>query len=283
MGQPIPTQHDSIDRPFAHPHSGGAIMSHSVAPQIDQDTFGDDGAAPAIVAIDVRKSFGSTPVLQGLNLTVEAGEVVCLIGRSGCGKTTFLRCCNHLETIDSGTLLVNGERIGYTVKNDALHESSEKTLARQRQNIGVVFQSFNLFPHMSALENVMSGPRFVLKRTGNDLRTEARRLLEQVGLADRLDAYPAQLSGGQQQRVAIARALAMQPKVMLFDEPTSALDAELAADVLAVMRSLAEAGMTMLVVTHELRFARDVADRVALVEDGQIAQVGPPDQVLTDI
>ncbi|UYM07797.1 amino acid ABC transporter ATP-binding protein [Solicola gregarius] len=258
-------------------------MSHSVAPQIDQDTFGDDGAAPAIVAIDVRKSFGSTPVLQGLNLTVEAGEVVCLIGRSGCGKTTFLRCCNHLETIDSGTLLVNGERIGYTVKNDALHESSEKTLARQRQNIGVVFQSFNLFPHMSALENVMSGPRFVLKRTGNDLRTEARRLLEQVGLADRLDAYPAQLSGGQQQRVAIARALAMQPKVMLFDEPTSALDAELAADVLAVMRSLAEAGMTMLVVTHELRFARDVADRVALVEDGQIAQVGPPDQVLTDI
>lgn len=258
-------------------------MSNTATPQADERTRADGESVPAIVAVDVRKSFGSTQVLNGLNLTVETGEVVCLIGRSGCGKTTFLRCCNHLETIDSGTLLVNGERIGYTVKNEALHESSAKALAQQRENIGVVFQSFNLFPHMTALDNVMSGPRYVLKRTGSELRTEASALLERVGLADRLGAYPSQLSGGQQQRVAIARALAMRPKVMLFDEPTSALDAELAADVLAVMRDLAESGMTMLVVTHELRFAREVADRVAVVEDGVIARIGPPDQVLADV
>lgn len=228
----------------------------------------------------MHKSFGDVEVLKGINLSVEPSRVVCLIGPSGSGKSTLLRCINHLETATSGAILVDGKMMGYNVRGDRLVEASEKEINRRREDVGMVFQSFNLFGHMTALENVMFGP---LKRKGmsrSEARERATELLVKVGLGDRLGNYPSQLSGGQQQRVAIARALAMEPRVMLFDEPTSALDPELVGEVLEVMRDLAKSGMTMIVVTHEMSFAREVADEVVFMDGGVIVEQGPPEQVL---
>ncbi|WP_413810636.1 amino acid ABC transporter ATP-binding protein [Streptomyces sp. OE57] len=231
-------------------------------------------------AVDVRKSFGHLEVLQGVDLTVGSGEVTCLIGPSGSGKSTFLRCINHLERIDSGRLYVAGELIGYRRAGNHLQELSEKEIAGQRSRIGMVFQRFNLFPHMTALQNITEAPQRVLRRTKNEAEQEACELLDRVGLSGREDHYPAQLSGGQQQRVAIARALAMQPELMLFDEPTSALDPELVGEVLQVMRDLARSGMTMVVVTHEMGFAREVADQVAFLDGGRVVERGSASDVL---
>jgi polar amino acid transport system ATP-binding protein len=236
---------------------------------------------PIVRAIDVRKSYGDFQALHGITLDVAAGEVLCVIGPSGSGKSTFLRCINQLETIDGGTLWVNGELVGYRRVGDKLYELSERQIARQRLKTGMVFQRFNLFPHKTALENVIEGPVQVLKRPRAQAVEEARSLLTRVGLGHKIDAFPVALSGGQQQRVAIARALAMQPKLMLFDEPTSALDPELVGEVLAVMRDLAKSGMTMIVVTHELGFAREVANRVVFMDQGRIVESGPPQQVLS--
>jgi polar amino acid transport system ATP-binding protein len=236
---------------------------------------------PIVRAIDVRKSYGDFQALHGITLDVAAGEVLCVIGPSGSGKSTFLRCINQLETIDGGTLWVNGELVGYRRVGDKLYELSERQIARQRLTTSMVFQRFNLFPHKTALENVIEGPVQVLKRPRAQAIEEARSLLTRVGLGHKIDAFPVALSGGQQQRVAIARALAMQPKLMLFDEPTSALDPELVGEVLAVMRDLAKSGMTMIVVTHELGFAREVANRVVFMDQGRIVESGPPQQVLS--
>ena len=233
-----------------------------------------------IQAVDVWKSFGALDVLKGINLEVNKGEVTCLIGPSGSGKSTFLRCVNHLEKVTAGRLYVDGELIGYREKNGALHEISEKEAARQRREVGMVFQNFNLFGHRTALENVIEAPIHVKGMTPEAAKKRAMELLEQVGLANKAEAYPVQLSGGQQQRVAIARAVAMDPKLMLFDEPTSALDPELVGEVLRVMRELADSGMTMLVVTHEMAFAHEVADNVAFMSDGTIVEYGTPEQVL---
>ncbi|QVQ54823.1 amino acid ABC transporter ATP-binding protein [Spiractinospora alimapuensis] len=233
-------------------------------------------------AENVHKRFGNLPVLRGVTLEVRQGDVVCVIGPSGSGKSTFLRCVNHLEKINAGRLWVNGQLMGYRQHRDRLYELSEREISRQRADIGMVFQHFNLFPHMSALGNVMEGPVQVRRRPRSEARDLALRLLDSVGLADRAEEYPARLSGGQQQRVAIARALAMDPTLMLFDEPTSALDPELVGEVLAVMRRLAEDGMTMVVVTHEMGFAREVGDWVAFMDDGVILEQGPPDEVLTN-
>ncbi|MFJ8846696.1 amino acid ABC transporter ATP-binding protein [Streptomyces cyaneofuscatus] len=230
----------------------------------------------------VRKHFGKLEVLKGIDLTVERGEVCCLLGPSGSGKSTFLRCINHLEKIDGGTLAVEGELVGYRRRGSRLHELREKEIAAHRRDIGMVFQRFNLFPHLTAEQNIMEAPVRVGGANTADARADARRLLEQVGLADRADHYPAQLSGGQQQRVAIARALAMKPKLMLFDEPTSALDPELVGDVLDVMRQLAADGMTMVVVTHEIGFAREVGDTAVFMDDGVVVEAGDPRQVLVD-
>lgn len=237
-------------------------------------------STPMIQAVDVWKSFGALDVLKGINLEVNKGEVTCLIGPSGSGKSTFLRCVNHLEKVTAGRLYVDGELIGYREKNDALHEISEKEAARQRREVGMVFQNFNLFGHRTALENVIEAPIHVKGMTPEAAKKRAMELLEQVGLANKAEAYPVQLSGGQQQRVAIARAVAMDPKLMLFDEPTSALDPELVGEVLRVMRELADSGMTMLVVTHEMAFAHEVADNVAFMSDGTIVEYGTPEQVL---
>jgi polar amino acid transport system ATP-binding protein len=233
-----------------------------------------------ILAEGVRKSFGPLEVLRGIDLQVDPGQVCCLLGPSGSGKSTFLRCVNHLESIDGGRLSVDGELVGYRQKGDRLFELREDETARKRADIGMVFQRFNLFPHMTALGNVLEAPVRVRKVPKAEAVERARALLERVGLSDKADAYPAQLSGGQQQRVAIARALAMRPKLMLFDEPTSALDPELVGEVLDVMRSLASEGMTMLVVTHELGFARDVADRVVFMDAGLVVEEGTPQDVL---
>ncbi|MGI0542664.1 amino acid ABC transporter ATP-binding protein [Corynebacterium aquatimens] len=233
-----------------------------------------------ILADNVWKSFGSLDVLKGIDLEVARGEVTCLIGPSGSGKSTFLRCVNHLERITAGRLYVDGELIGYREKDGVLHEISEKDAAKQRQDIGMVFQSFNLFGHRTALENVIEAPIRVKGIKPDVAKERAMELLDQVGLAHKAEAYPVQLSGGQQQRVAIARAVAMDPKLMLFDEPTSALDPELVGEVLRVMRDLADQGMTMLVVTHEMAFAREVADKVAFMSDGAIVEYGTPDEVL---
>ncbi|MCZ9292901.1 amino acid ABC transporter ATP-binding protein [Corynebacterium sp. c8Ua_172] len=233
-----------------------------------------------IQAVDVWKSFGTLDVLKGINLEVNKGEVTCLIGPSGSGKSTFLRCVNHLEKVTAGRLYVDGELIGYREKNGVLHEISEKDAARQRREVGMVFQNFNLFGHRTALENIIEAPIHVKGVKPEDAKKRAMELLEQVGLANKAEAYPVQLSGGQQQRVAIARAVAMEPKLMLFDEPTSALDPELVGEVLRVMRELAASGMTMLVVTHEMAFAHEVADNVAFMSDGQIIEYGTPEQVL---
>ena len=233
---------------------------------------------PVIKAEDVHKRFHSLAVLKGINLTVDGGEVVVIMGPSGSGKSTFLRCLNHLEKIDSGRIEINGHFIGYRQAPDGrLIEESDRKVARQRQEIGMVFQRFNLFPHMTVIENVMEAPVQVKRIAKNIARQRALDLLEQVGLPEKADVYPAKLSGGQQQRVAIARALAMDPKVMLFDEPTSALDPELVGEVLDTMKTLARTGMTMVCVTHEVGFAREVADRAVLMDDGIVVEEGKPE------
>lgn len=233
-----------------------------------------------IDAQKVCKSFGHLEVLKGIDLQVPRGSVTCLIGPSGSGKSTFLRCVNHLEQFNAGRLYVDGELIGYKEKDGVLYEISSKEAARQRADIGMVFQNFNLFPHRTVLDNIIEAPVHVKSQPPATAKKRAMELLEQVGLAHKADAYPVQLSGGQQQRVAIARAVAMQPKLMLFDEPTSALDPELVGEVLQVMRSLAREGMTMLVVTHEIGFAREVADQVAFMDGGVIVEHGTPQQVI---
>ena len=238
--------------------------------------------APMVEAASVHKSFGSTEVLCGVDMVVQPGEVACVIGPSGSGKSTFLRCVNHLERIDSGTMRVDGDLIGYREANGKLYELGESEIARQRRHIGMVFQRFHLFPHMTAAQNVMEGPRTVQRLAKGKCREQATALLERVGLGDKQDAYPNQLSGGQQQRVGIARALALRPKLMLFDEPTSALDPELVGEVLQVIKDLAQEGWTMVVVTHEIRFAQQVADQVLFIDGGVVLESGPPSQVLTE-
>jgi polar amino acid transport system ATP-binding protein len=237
-------------------------------------------STPMVNAEGVHKRFGRLEVLKGISLEVEPGEVMCLLGPSGSGKSTFLRCINHLEKINSGRLSVDGELVGYRQVGDRLHELREGDVARKRAEIGMVFQHFNLFPHMTALENVCCAPIRVKGVTREQARERGRELLGRVGLAEKVTSYPAQLSGGQQQRVAIARALAMDPKLMLFDEPTSALDPELVGDVLAVMQQLARDGMTMIVVTHEIGFARGVADTVVFMDGGVVVECGRPADVL---
>ncbi|MCK7678320.1 amino acid ABC transporter ATP-binding protein [Corynebacterium sp. CCM 9186] len=234
-----------------------------------------------IDAQQVCKSFGQLQVLKGIDLQVPRGSVTCLIGPSGSGKSTMLRCVNHLEKFNAGRLYVDGELIGYRERDGILHEISEKEAARQRADIGMVFQSFNLFPHRTVIENIVEAPIQVKRVPADKARKKALELLDQVGLVHKADAYPVQLSGGQQQRVAIARAVAMDPKLMLFDEPTSALDPELVGEVLGVMKQLAADGMTMLVVTHEMGFAREVADQVAFMDAGVVVETGPPAQVIS--
>jgi polar amino acid transport system ATP-binding protein len=237
-------------------------------------------AAAMVKAEGVHKRFGRLEVLKGVSLEVARGEVMCLLGPSGSGKSTLLRCINHLEKINSGRLSVDGELVGYRQVGDKLHELRESEVAQKRSQIGMVFQHFNLFPHMTALENVTCAPIRVKSDTRERAEARGRELLDQVGLGDKVDAYPSQLSGGQQQRVAIARALAMEPKLMLFDEPTSALDPELVGDVLAAMQQLAREGMTMVVVTHEMGFAREVADTVVFMDGGVVVESGAPAEVL---
>jgi len=235
---------------------------------------------PALRVEGVRKSYGHVEVLKGIDMQVKPGEVACLVGPSGSGKSTFLRCINHLEKINSGRLYVNGELVGYQEKKGRLYELSDREVCRKRAEIGMVFQNFNLFQHMNALENIIESPMRVLKISKEEAVIHARELLELVGLSGREKSLPKQLSGGQQQRIAIARALAMKPKLMLFDEPTSALDPELVGEVLAAMQDLANSGMTMIVVTHEMGFARKVADTIAFMDAGLIVESGSPDQVL---
>ena len=237
-------------------------------------------ATPMISAQNVHKSFGQLEVLKGIDLEVQPGEVACLLGPSGSGKSTFLRCVNHLDKATAGRLYVDGELIGYREKNGTLYEISEKEAAEQRSDIGMVFQSFNLFPHRTVIENIIEAPVQVKKIPEETARARAMELLEDVGLASKANNYPVQLSGGQQQRVAIARAVAMDPKLMLFDEPTSALDPELVGEVLRVMKDLAAEGMTMLVVTHEMGFAREVADKVFFMDGGVVIESGSPAEVL---
>jgi polar amino acid transport system ATP-binding protein len=235
---------------------------------------------PMIRAEAVHKSFGRHEVLRGINLEVAPKEVMCIIGPSGSGKSTFLRCINHLEKINAGRLWVDGELVGYRQRGERLYELPDREVCRKRSEIGMVFQSFNLFPHMTALENVVEAPVRVKRESTAVAEERARALLDRVGLGDKVDAHPRQLSGGQQQRVAIARALAMQPKLMLFDEPTSALDPELVGDVLNVMRGLAEEGMTMVVVTHEMGFAREVGDSLIFMDSGMVVEAGAPRDVI---
>jgi polar amino acid transport system ATP-binding protein len=235
-----------------------------------------------VKAEGVHKRFGRLEVLKGISLEVEPGQVMCILGPSGSGKTTFIRCINHLEKIDAGRLWVDGELVGYRQVGDTLHELPDREVARKRTEIGMVFQRFNLFGHMTALENVVEAPIRV-KRTPKGVAVRsAKELLQRVGLEEKCDEYPSKLSGGQQQRVAIARALAMNPKLMLFDEPTSALDPELVGEVLDVMRTLAEIGMTMVVVTHEIGFAREVGDIAVFMDDGVVVESGPPREVLVN-
>jgi polar amino acid transport system ATP-binding protein len=236
---------------------------------------------PMVKAESVHKRFGRLEVLKGISLEVLSGDVMCLLGPSGSGKSTFLRCINHLEKIDSGRLSVDGELVGYRQVGEKLHELRESEVSRKRGEIGMVFQHFNLFTNMTALENVCCAPIRVRRLSRSEAQEHGRALLASVGLPDKVDSYPAQLSGGQQQRVAIARALAMNPKLMLFDEPTSALDPELVGDVLQVMRKLALDGMTMIVVTHEMGFAREVADTVVFMDDGIVVESGRPAEVLS--
>jgi polar amino acid transport system ATP-binding protein len=235
-----------------------------------------------VVAVDLHKYFGNFHALDEVSLEIQHGEVLCIIGPSGSGKSTLLRCINQLERIDSGAVWIDDELVGFRQEGDKLYEVNDAEIARQRLSSGMVFQRFNLFAHMTVLENIIEGPVIVQKRAKSAVIPEALALLERVGLKDKQHAYPSELSGGQQQRIAIARALAMKPKLMLFDEPTSALDPELVSEVLAVMRDLANSGMTMIVVTHELGFAREVAHRVVFMDQGRIIETGPPQQVLNN-
>jgi polar amino acid transport system ATP-binding protein len=239
-----------------------------------------DDATPVLEAIGIGKSYGSNEVLRDVSMTVRSGEVVCIIGPSGAGKSTFLRTLNRLEEPDAGEVWVGGEPMGFELRGGVLHELSERRLSAQRARTAMVFQHFNLFPHLTVLGNIIEGPVRVQKRNAKEARAEAVEILERVGLGDKVDSYPGQLSGGQRQRVAIARAVAMKPLFLLFDEPTSALDPELVGEVLKVMGDLARDGMTMLVVTHEIQFAREVADRVVFMADGGIVEQGPVEQVL---
>ncbi|NQE47221.1 amino acid ABC transporter ATP-binding protein [Herbaspirillum rubrisubalbicans] len=235
---------------------------------------------PLVVIRDVHKRFGAHEVLKGIDIDVHAGEVVVILGPSGSGKSTLLRCINHLESIDQGYILLDGEQVGYRQHAGRLRKLRQAELSRQRRKTGMVFQQFNLYPHLTALQNVMEAPLHVHHRERGAVEQEALQLLEQVGLGAKAHAYPRQLSGGQQQRVAIARALAVKPQLLLFDEPTSALDPELVGEVLATMRSLAEQGLTMIVVTHEIGFAREAADRVIFMDGGKVLEAGPPDEVI---
>jgi polar amino acid transport system ATP-binding protein len=242
----------------------------------------EDGTAEMVRADNVHKSFGSLEVLKGVDLVVKSGEVCCVLGPSGSGKSTFLRCVNHLEKINSGKIFVDGDLVGYHERGGKLHEMKDADVARQRQAIGMVFQRFNLFPHMTVLQNVMEAPCRAKKENKAEVRDRAAALLDRVGLAPKMDSYPGQLSGGQQQRVAIARALAMRPKLMLFDEPTSALDPELVGEVLDVMKDLAQDGMTMVVVTHEIGFAREVGDNVVFMDGGVVVEQGAPAEIIAN-
>jgi polar amino acid transport system ATP-binding protein len=237
---------------------------------------------PMVKAEQVCKSFGALHVLKGITLEIGKGEVLCMVGPSGSGKSTFLRCINHLEQVNAGRLYVDGELIGYRERGNKLHEMSPRDAAKQRREIGMVFQHFNLFPHRTALENIVEAPVHVKRVKKDEAVARGKDLLSQVGLSDKADAYPAQLSGGQQQRVAIARALAMSPKLMLFDEPTSALDPELVGEVLEVMKKLAAEGMTMVVVTHEMGFAREVANQLVFMDGGVVVESGNPREVLSN-
>ena len=258
-------------------------MAESSEPLVRAVATGRDGSVPMVDAQEVHKSFHRNEVLRGISLRVQRREVVVLIGPSGSGKTTFLRCVNHLEKINRGRILIDGELIGYREAPDGtLKEDTEANIARMRAEIGFVFQRFNLFPHLTALQNVTEAPVQVRGMAKDAAEARARELLAKVGLAAKADAYPGRLSGGQQQRVAIARALAMEPKLMLFDEATSALDPELVGEVLAVMRQLALDGMTMVVVTHEMGFAREVADRVIFMDGGVIVEQGPPQDIFSN-
>ena len=239
-------------------------------------------ATPMVQAQAVHKNFGRLEVLRGIDLEVAPREVLCIVGPSGSGKSTFLRCINHLEKVDAGRLSVDGELVGYREHRGKIYELPERDVCRKRAEIGMVFQRFNLFPHMTALQNIMEAPMRVKGEPQKEVEQRGRALLARVGLADKVDVYPNQLSGGQQQRVAIARALAMQPKLMLFDEPTSALDPELVGDVLDVMRGLAQDGMTMVVVTHEMGFAREVGDSLVFMDGGVIVESGNPRDVLAN-
>ena len=237
---------------------------------------------PMVKAEEVCKSFGALHVLKGITLEIGKGEVLCIVGPSGSGKSTFLRCINHLEQVNAGRLYVDGELIGYRERGNKLHEMSPRDAAKQRRDIGMVFQHFNLFPHRTALQNVIEAPVHVKRVKKGDAVARGKDLLDQVGLSAKAGAYPAQLSGGQQQRVAIARALAMNPKLMLFDEPTSALDPELVGEVLEVMKKLAAEGMTMVVVTHEMGFAREVANHLVFMDEGVVVESGPPREMLSN-
>ncbi|MEU1999148.1 amino acid ABC transporter ATP-binding protein [Nocardia gamkensis] len=237
-------------------------------------------AAPAVEIRGVRKSFGAHPVLRGIDLTVRSGEVVTVIGPSGSGKSTLLRVVNHLESLDAGIVRIDGELIGYRLRRDRLHALPDREVRKQRSRIGFVFQQFNLFPHLTVLENVTLAPLSAQRRDRTEVEREAHRLLERVGIGQLADAYPRRLSGGQQQRVAIARALALRPRVILFDEPTSALDPELVGEVLDVIRDLAHGGTALVIVTHEIGFAREVADTVVFLDEGVIVEQGPPSAVL---
>ena len=231
---------------------------------------------------NIRKSFGNTEVLQGVSLSVPPGGVTVIVGPSGSGKSTLLRTINHLEKVDGGFITIDGELVGYQARGNKLHELREKDILKQRTNVGMVFQNFNLFPHLTALENVAEAPIVAQKRSKAEARKRGLELLDRVGLKDRADAYPRQLSGGQQQRVAIARALALEPKILLFDEPTSALDPELVNEVLDVIRELATSGTTLIVVTHEMGFARDVADTVVFIDQGRIIESGAPQDIFSN-
>jgi polar amino acid transport system ATP-binding protein len=236
--------------------------------------------APLVRARNVHKSYEQLEVLKGIDLDVAPGEVVVVLGPSGSGKSTFLRCINHLESINRGSIEVDGEQIGYKLHRDRLQRLSNYAIALQRRKIGMVFQQFNLYPHMTALQNIIEAPVGIHGESRKEATENARKLLKRVGLSEKADSYPRQLSGGQQQRVAIARALAIKPKLMLFDEPTSALDPELVGEVLATMRDLADQGLTMIVVTHEIGFAREAADRVVFMDDGKVVEHGKPEDVL---
>lgn len=256
----------------------GIKVIYQVIEQMDNPNHKEK--VPLVMARDVHKSFGNNHVLKGINIDVYEGDVVVILGPSGSGKSTFLRCINHLETMNKGSILIGNKQIGYNMKNGHLHEASFNATAFQRRDIGMVFQQFNLYPHMTVLQNITEAPIHVHKQKPEQAKQKALELLDKVGLSDKAHAYPRQLSGGQQQRVAIARALAIEPKLMLFDEPTSALDPELVGEVLSTMRTLANQGLTMIVVTHEISFAKEAADWVIFMDDGVVVEQGKPDDVL---